>query len=120
MERAVRYALSVAVAIGVTGFVYLFAPPPETSWLVLLGVAQVYGVGTALWIRYAELLRSTEGPSWVSGAFAGVTTFGSIALLNGSATEMTIGIAALGFGLASFGFAAGVGFEHGREASAEN
>ncbi|WP_338729918.1 hypothetical protein [Haladaptatus sp. DJG-WS-42] len=109
MERSVRYALSVLVAIGVTGFVYLVAPPPEASLDILAGLGVVYAAGAFVWLRYWTHLTTVEAPSPVSGLFTGVTTFAGISLLNGLPDGTRLGVTALGFGLAWFGFAAGVG-----------
>ncbi|MFC6733767.1 hypothetical protein [Haladaptatus sp. DYSN1] len=114
MNRFSRFALTVLVAVLVPAAVFLVAPPPETSWFVLLAIAVVYGVGAYYWLRYQRILRSTDGPSRVSGAFAGVTTFCCLALTSGVTHDATFGAAALGFGLASFGLAAGVAFEYER------
>lgn len=117
MRRILRYATALLVGIAVTGGVALSSPPAGRTPILLVGIAQVYAVGAAIALRYRETLRRTDGPSWVSGAFAGVTTFGSLSLLNGVEPTPNFAVAVLGFGLAGFGLVAGVAFERAKHTS---
>lgn len=117
MKRLPRYATGLLVASVVTAGIAFFEPPTGESLQLLLGIALVYGVGTVIALRYWPILRSKNGPKWVTGAFVGVMTFGCLSLLNGVAPSPNFGVAVLGYGLAGFGFVSGIAFEHGREPS---
>lgn len=111
MRRALRYAVALLVGALVTGGVALVTPSAERRLILFLGIAQVYVVGTAVALRYPSVLRGSGGV-W-SGVFAGVTTFGTLSLLNGIDGGQNFAVAALAWGLAAFGFVAGVA--HQRE-----
>ncbi|WP_049970029.1 hypothetical protein [Haladaptatus cibarius] len=115
MNRLLRHAIALLVSIVVTGSVAFFESPTDESLILLVGIASVYGVGTAVALQYGSLLRSTDGPNWLSGAFAGVMTFGCLSLLNGVTPTPNFTVMVLGYGLSIFGFISGVGFEHERE-----
>ncbi|UPW00902.1 hypothetical protein M0R88_02075 [Halorussus gelatinilyticus] len=118
MHRALRYAIALLVAAVVTGGVALVTPFSANRALLLVGIAQVYGVGTAILLRYPSAMWGSGGGNWVSAAFGGVTTFGTLSLLQGIDGGENLAAAALGWGLVAFGFVAGVAYE--REESAED
>jgi hypothetical protein len=117
MDRFPRYAIALLVGAGVTGGVAFFQPRTAESAILLAGIAVVYTVGTAIALSNWSSLRNSSGPSWVSGAFTGVSIFGCLMLMDGSEPTPNFAATALGFGLAWFGFVAGVAFENGRETS---
>ena len=108
MDQTYRYAAAALVAAAVTGGLYLAASPDDTA-LLLVAVAPTYAVATAVALRYPDAWWAS-GNLW-SGLFAGVTSFGAFALLNGGEPSPNLPVAALGFGLAWAGFAVGVAFE---------
>lgn len=112
MNRLPRHAIALVVGTVVTGSVAFFEPSTGESLILLVGIALVYGVGTAIVLQYGSLLRSTDGPNWVSGAFAGIMTFGCLSLLNGVSPTPNFTVAVLGYGLSIVGFVSGVVFEH--------
>ncbi|WP_227353007.1 hypothetical protein [Haladaptatus salinisoli] len=114
MNRSLRYSVAVVVGAVVTASVTFFEPQTTESAILLVGIAQVYVVGAAVALRYGSILRSTDGPKWASGAFAGVSTFACFGLLMGVGSKPNLAVVVLGYGLAAFGFAAGVAFEHER------
>ncbi len=114
MRRALRYAVALVVAAAVTAGVVVLTPRPERHLILFAGVAQVYAVGTAVALRYPGALWGSGG-NWASGALAGVTTFGTLSLLQGIDGGQNLAAAALGWGLVGFGFVVGVAFERERE-----
>jgi peptidoglycan/LPS O-acetylase OafA/YrhL len=114
VHRLVRYLVAVVVAAAVTGGVGFVTSPPDRSVILLVGVAQVYLVGTAVALRYPDALRRTDGPNWASGAFAGVLTFGCVSLLNGAPGGPNAAVVALAWGLGAFGLVVGVAIERER------
>lgn len=110
MRRNPRYAVAVLVAVGVTGGVAAVTPRPERAVILLLGIAVVYAVGTAIALRYPDAIWGSGG-NWASGVLAGVTTFAGLSLLQGVEGGQNLAVAALGWGLVAFGFVAGVAFE---------
>lgn len=117
MDRTLRYAVAVLVGGVVTSGIALVTSNPVQEMILLLGIALVYVVGTAVVLRYPDVWNGSG--NWVSGAFAGVLTFGTLSLLSGAAPDRNFAVAALGWGLAVFGFVAGVAFERERDAAAE-
>jgi len=115
VNRLGRYLVAAVVAAAVTGGVALLTPATDRSPILLLGVAQVYLVGTAVSLRHPDALRRTDGPNWTSGAFAGVLTFGCVSLLNGAPGGPNAAVVALAWGLGAFGLAVGVALERERE-----
>lgn len=113
MHRTVRYAVAVLVAAAVTGGVAAVTPRPERALILLLGIALVYAVGTAIALRYPYAVWGSDG-NWASGALAGVATFATLSLLEGVEGGRNLAVAALGWGLVVFGFVAGVAFERER------
>ncbi|WP_435155980.1 hypothetical protein [Haladaptatus sp. DFWS20] len=61
MNRSLRYTLAIIVGAAVTGTVAFFEPPTDKSLILLVGIAQVYVIGTAIALRYESILRSTDG-----------------------------------------------------------
>ncbi len=115
MNRNLRYAIALVVGAVVTASVAYFQPQTSESAILLVGIAQVYVIGTAVVLRYGSIFRSTDGPKWASGVFAGVSAFGCLSLLNGVEPSPNFAVMVLGYGLAIFGFATGIAFEHERE-----
>jgi len=114
MHRALRYAVALVVAAAVTGGVALVTPDWGPHLILLVGIAQVYGVGTAVLLRYPSALWGGDG-NWASAAFAGVTTFATLSLLQGIDGGENVAAAALGWGLVAFGFVAGIAYERERD-----
>ena len=109
MDRTTRYAAAAIVAVAVTGGLALVGSPDGRAVLLLVAVAPTYAVATAVALRLSDAWWAS-GNLW-SGLFAGVTTFGAFALLNGVEPTPNLPVAALGFGLAWVGFAVGIAFE---------
>ncbi|WP_134671302.1 hypothetical protein [Halorussus marinus] len=116
MNRTVRYAVGVAVGLAVPAAVAAAAPTSRVP-ILLVAIAQVYAVGTAIALRFPDRLRRTDAPNWTSGAFAGVLTFGTTALLQGVDAGPTLAATVLGWGLAGFGFVTGIAYERGESGS---
>jgi peptidoglycan/LPS O-acetylase OafA/YrhL len=114
VSRLRRYVAALVVAAAVTGGVAALTPPSDRSPILLLGVAQVYLVGTVVALRHPDALRRTDGPNWASGAFAGVLTFGCVSLLNGAPGGPNAAVVALAWGLGAFGLVVGVAIERER------
>jgi len=119
MRRNRRYGVSVLVGVVVTGGVAAATPNPLRELILLLGIAAVYVVGTAIALCRPDLLWGAEG-NWASAAFVGVLTFAGLSLLQGVDPARNFAVAALGWGLAAFGFVAGVAFAHERERDASH
>ena len=116
MHRALRYGLALVVAAVVTGGVALVTPFSGTHLILLVGIAQVYGVGTAILLRYPSAMWG--GGNWVGAALSGVTTFATLSLLQGIDGGESFAATALGWGLLAFGFVAGIAYE--REENGED
>jgi len=112
VNRTVRYAAAVAVGVAAPAGVAAVSPGSRVP-ILLVGIAQAYAVGTAIALRFPDRLRRTDAPNWASAAFAGVITFGTLALLQGVDAGPTLAVAVLGWGLAAFGFVAGIAYERG-------
>ncbi|MFC4550868.1 hypothetical protein, partial [Halorussus sp. GCM10023401] len=108
MHRVLRYAVALLVGAAATGGVAAVTPAAERTPILLVGIAQVSVAGATIALRYPSALWRTDGANWTSAAFVGVATFGAVALLNGVETGPNFAAAALGVGLAWFGFVAGL------------
>ncbi|WP_135853063.1 hypothetical protein [Halorussus salinus] len=114
MHRALRYAVALAVAAAVTGGVAVVTPDVGPHLILLVGIAQVYGVGTAILLRFPSALWEDD-VDWVSAAFTGVTSFGTLSLFQGIDGGENVPVATLGWGLVAFGFVAGIAYERERD-----
>jgi len=116
MDRTGRYAVALAIGVAVPAGVAAASPASRVP-ILLVGIAQTYAVGTAIALRFPGRLSRTDAPNWASGAFAGVLTFGTLALLQGVDAGPTLAATVLGWGLAAFGFVAGIAYERGESGS---
>lgn len=113
MNRFARYAVASFVGVAVTVGVALVSPVSRVL-LLLVGIAQVYGFGTAIAFHVPELFWGPDESNWVNAVFVGVLTFSGFALLSGVESGLNVAVATLGWGLAMFGFVAGAAFERER------
>lgn len=60
MNCLFRYFIALIVGAVVTGTVAYFEPPRGESLILLVGIAQVYIVGTVIALRYESILRNTD------------------------------------------------------------
>jgi Na+/melibiose symporter-like transporter len=118
MRRLLRYALAIVVALVVTGGVALVTPDLGPHLILLVAIAQVYGVGTAILLRFPSALWKDD-VNWVDAAFTGVTSFATLSLLQGLDGGENVPAATLGWGLVAFGFVAGIAYEREETAGDE-
>lgn len=105
MHRLLRYVIALFVAGAITAGV----ATKFHSVILLTGIFQVFTVAIIILLRYPSLMWRTDSETrWPSAVFAGVTTFGVLALAHGISVEFHFGAGVLGFGLAMFGMAAGI------------
>jgi len=111
MASVRHYFAAALVAALLTAGVAL-ASGDGRSIALLAGIAVATFVGAALVLADPAPYRNrSDAPNWAAGAFAGVATFGAVALLTGVEASANIGAGVLGLVLGWTGFAAGIAHE---------